>query len=263
MTDTLCVPPDFNASSCSVSKKDTNQSFYWIDSTVCLVFSLFLCLPSVITSSLVGIWRLSLVFLCQGKHGHEIKSYFKLILIITFLRLTTQPISGPITGLASKNESEWLLGSREVWSLIFVLFNSYWHFKINYSLPETRLTVWLISNWSQFVQRRKWLICFWAHLTGTHLHIINSAHILQSVFDFSPSFRVWRESGLLYFFGDGGCVSRRQPSAGENLPLSRASEKLSHWALTGWMWWPGGNRACHWLPLAGVRCLAASHCSCR
>lgn len=81
-------------------------SFYWIESTVCLVFSLFLCLPSVVTSSLVGIWRLSLVFLCQGKHGYEIKSYFRLILIITFLRLRTQPISGPITSLASKNESE-------------------------------------------------------------------------------------------------------------------------------------------------------------
>lgn len=25
MTDALCVPPDFNASSCSVSKKDTNH----------------------------------------------------------------------------------------------------------------------------------------------------------------------------------------------------------------------------------------------
>lgn len=63
-------------------------SFHWIVDSLFSVFS-FLCLPSVVSSSLVGIWRLSLVFLCQGKHGHEIKSYFKLILIITFLRLTT------------------------------------------------------------------------------------------------------------------------------------------------------------------------------
>lgn len=115
MTDALCVPPDFNASSCSVSKKDTNHQpliyprvFEFLLNRVYSLFGVFsfLCLPSAVTSSLVGIWRLSLVFLCQGKHGHEIKSYFKLILIITFLRLTTQVISGPITGVASKNESE-------------------------------------------------------------------------------------------------------------------------------------------------------------
>lgn len=115
MTDALCVPPDFNASSCSVSKKDTNHQpliyprvFEFLLNRVYSLFGVFsfLCLPSVVTSSLVGIWHLSLVFLCQGKHGYEIKSYFRLILIITFLRLTTQLISGPITGLPSKNESE-------------------------------------------------------------------------------------------------------------------------------------------------------------
>lgn len=66
---------------------------------------------------------------------------------------------------------------------------------------------------------------------------------------------------LLYFFGDGGCVSRRQPTAGENLPHSCASEKLSHRALTGWMWWLRGSRPRHWLPLAWVPCPAASHAS--
>lgn len=58
-----------------------------------------------------------------------------------------------------------------------------------------------------------------------------------------------------------GCVScRQQPSVGENLPHSCASEKLSHQAPTGWMRWlreswhligyrcSGFPRLC-WLPL--------------
>lgn len=97
MTDALCVPPDlmrplaaFPRRTQTISRSSIPGclSFYWIVYSLFGVFS-FLCLPSVVSSSLVGIWRLSLVFLCQGKHGHEIKSYFKLILIITFLRLTT------------------------------------------------------------------------------------------------------------------------------------------------------------------------------
>lgn len=62
MTDALCVPPDFNASSCSVSKKDTNHQplIYPREFLLNRVYSLFgvfsfLCLPSVVTFSLVGI----------------------------------------------------------------------------------------------------------------------------------------------------------------------------------------------------------------
>lgn len=67
------------------------------------------------------------------------------------------------------------------------------------------------------------------------------------------------DSGLVHFFfhGDGGCVSRRQPTARENHPHSSASDRLSHPTRTEWMWWLRGSPSLAatrsgvtcWLPL--------------
>lgn len=111
---------------------------------------------------------------------------------------------------------------------VLILLKPHTPFKLIAAYVRAAL-IGLKLNWAS-VQERKTsgLLVISLYRRGRFSHLRLSCALL---------WKLWIDAFLLLLFlrGDGGCVSRRQPTARENHPHFSASDRLSHPTRTEWM----------------------------